>query len=271
MCQPLQSGRPVPKQEGWMTFTFKLERLDGTQPTRRRTGRPSTGGARRPDPDHADRTLQVVRIRDDDADQAPVLVVEDCPKERVAPSADVSLVREGRAAWLTDRRVRIATRPSDGRFAQRGHDHSEPARRRRGTLPRATERGRPLGSRRTPRDCAQRTRTFALPWRGQARGRAWPEFRAPCRRRGSLLDVSGSSLQAAVGKFGLGPAPASMNAVSAGFGWASPSRLLLVSSPTGSSVEIYGASGPSRTRLSSWPWFFVRARTAQVSSRSDSP
>jgi hypothetical protein len=67
-----------PGQEGWMTFTFKLERLDGTpvEPPSYRTTvyRWSPG-------DHIPikpgRTLQVVRVRDDDADQAPVLVVED--------------------------------------------------------------------------------------------------------------------------------------------------------------------------------------------------
>ena len=67
-----------PGQEGWKTVTFKLERLDGT-----RADPPSIESSVlswRPGdtiPLGAGRTLQVVRVRDDDADQAPVLVVED--------------------------------------------------------------------------------------------------------------------------------------------------------------------------------------------------
>jgi hypothetical protein len=61
-----------------MTITFKLERLDGTpaEPPSIKT----TILSWRPGdtiPLNANRTLQVVRVRDDDADQAPVLVVED--------------------------------------------------------------------------------------------------------------------------------------------------------------------------------------------------
>jgi hypothetical protein len=61
-----------------MTFTIKLERADGTpaEPpsitttvTNWRPGNTIPLGR--------DRTLRVVSIRDDDADQAPVLVVED--------------------------------------------------------------------------------------------------------------------------------------------------------------------------------------------------
>jgi hypothetical protein len=61
-----------------MTFTFKLERLDGTpaEPA----SIESTVLSWKPGdtiPLGANRTLQVVRARDTDADQAPVLVVRD--------------------------------------------------------------------------------------------------------------------------------------------------------------------------------------------------
>jgi hypothetical protein len=61
-----------------MTFTFKLERLDGTP-----AGPPSfktTVLVWNPGdtiPLGPNRTLQVVRVRDEDADQPPVLVVAD--------------------------------------------------------------------------------------------------------------------------------------------------------------------------------------------------
>lgn len=71
-----------------MAFVYKLEQEDGTpaEPPTLQTAVPNwapgdtipLGG----------RTLRVVAIRDDDADQAPVLVVEDLPQtgtgERVA-------------------------------------------------------------------------------------------------------------------------------------------------------------------------------------------
>jgi hypothetical protein len=62
-----------------MAFVYRLEQEDGTpaNPPTFRTSVPAwqpgdtipLGG----------RTLRVVAIADDDADQAPVLVVEDCP------------------------------------------------------------------------------------------------------------------------------------------------------------------------------------------------
>jgi hypothetical protein len=59
-----------------MTFTFQLERLDGT-PADPRSFKTTVLVWRPGDPIHLGRrTLQVVRVRDDDADQAPVLVVE---------------------------------------------------------------------------------------------------------------------------------------------------------------------------------------------------
>jgi hypothetical protein len=61
-----------------MTFTFRLERLDGTPadpPSFETTVLRWQSGDTIPL--SAKRTLQVVRIRDDDADQAPVLVVQD--------------------------------------------------------------------------------------------------------------------------------------------------------------------------------------------------
>jgi hypothetical protein len=60
-----------------MTFTFKLERLDGTPaepPSFKTTVLVWQPGDTIP---LGNRTLQVVRVRDNDADQAPVLVVED--------------------------------------------------------------------------------------------------------------------------------------------------------------------------------------------------
>jgi hypothetical protein len=61
-----------------MTHTFKLERLDGTPanpPIFKTTVLRWEPGDQFPL--SAKRTLQVVRVRDDDADQAPVLVVQD--------------------------------------------------------------------------------------------------------------------------------------------------------------------------------------------------
>ena len=61
-----------------MAFTFRLERLDGApaDPPTFRTVAPrwKPGDTI---PLGASRTLQVVRVRHDDADQPPVLVVED--------------------------------------------------------------------------------------------------------------------------------------------------------------------------------------------------
>jgi hypothetical protein len=61
-----------------MTFTFKLERLDGT-PAEPPSIESSVLSWRPGDtiPLGPNRTLQVVRVRDNDADQAPVLVVAD--------------------------------------------------------------------------------------------------------------------------------------------------------------------------------------------------
>jgi hypothetical protein len=61
-----------------MAFTFQLEREDGTpaDPPTLRAAVPnwSPGDTI---PLGANKTLRVVEVRDDDADQAPVLVVED--------------------------------------------------------------------------------------------------------------------------------------------------------------------------------------------------
>jgi hypothetical protein len=61
-----------------MTFTFKLERLDGTSAEPRSIESSvlswSPGDTI---PLGPNRTLQVVRVRDNDADQAPVVVVQD--------------------------------------------------------------------------------------------------------------------------------------------------------------------------------------------------
>ena len=63
-----------------MTHTFKLERLDGT-PADPPSIKSSILAWRPGDtiPLGAERTLRVVRVRDDDADHPPVLVVEDLP------------------------------------------------------------------------------------------------------------------------------------------------------------------------------------------------
>jgi hypothetical protein len=61
-----------------MTHTFRLERLDGTpaDPPRLSTAVPNWGTGDTI-PLGPSRMLRVVRLRDDDADQPPVLVVED--------------------------------------------------------------------------------------------------------------------------------------------------------------------------------------------------
>jgi hypothetical protein len=60
-----------------MTFSYKLEQKDGTpaDPPAVRTAAPTRPGDTIPL--GAKRTLRVVAIRDDDADQPPRLVVED--------------------------------------------------------------------------------------------------------------------------------------------------------------------------------------------------
>jgi hypothetical protein len=61
-----------------MTFTFRLERLDGTpadSPIFKTTVLRWEPGDKIPL--GANRTPQVVRVRDDDADQAPTLIVQD--------------------------------------------------------------------------------------------------------------------------------------------------------------------------------------------------
>jgi hypothetical protein len=61
-----------------MTFTIKLERADGT-PAEPPSITTMVTNWRPGDtiPISAGRSLRVTRIRDDDADQAPVLIVED--------------------------------------------------------------------------------------------------------------------------------------------------------------------------------------------------
>ena len=60
-----------------MTFTFRLERLDG-RPADPPSFKTTVMVWQPGDPIHLGRrTLQVVRVRDDDADQPPVLVVQD--------------------------------------------------------------------------------------------------------------------------------------------------------------------------------------------------
>jgi hypothetical protein len=68
-----------------MTFTFRLERLDGTpaEPPIFETTVLRWGPG---DPIYLGRrTLQVVQVRDDDADQAPALVVQDVTERASGP------------------------------------------------------------------------------------------------------------------------------------------------------------------------------------------
>src|SRR5918994_2561985 len=70
-----------------MAFMFTLEREDGTpaDPPTLRTAVPTW---RRGDTiPLGRRTLRVVDVRDDDADQAPMLVVEDCPEQPLTTDA----------------------------------------------------------------------------------------------------------------------------------------------------------------------------------------
>jgi hypothetical protein len=65
-------------------FTYKLEHEDGTpaDPPVLRTAVPTWSvGDTIP---LGRRTLRVVGVRDDNADQAPVLIVEDCPEQPLA-------------------------------------------------------------------------------------------------------------------------------------------------------------------------------------------
>ena len=64
-----------------MTFSFRLQRSDGS-PADPPTYRSSVLTWRQGDtiPLAAERPLRVLGVRDDDADQPPVLVVEDLPE-----------------------------------------------------------------------------------------------------------------------------------------------------------------------------------------------
>jgi len=68
-------------------FTFRLELADGT-PAEPPTFAAAVPNWRPGDTIHLGRrTLRVVDLRNDDADQAPVLVVEDCPEQPLASDA----------------------------------------------------------------------------------------------------------------------------------------------------------------------------------------
>jgi hypothetical protein len=70
-----------------MAFMFELEQEDGTpaDPPSLSTAVPTwRPGDTIP---LGRRTLRVVDVRDDDVDQAPVLVVEDCPEQPLADDA----------------------------------------------------------------------------------------------------------------------------------------------------------------------------------------
>jgi hypothetical protein len=71
-----------------MTFGFRLERTDGS-PADPPTFRSTVLGWRQGDtiPLRPGRTLRVLGVRDDDADQPPVLVVEDMPEAATSDAA----------------------------------------------------------------------------------------------------------------------------------------------------------------------------------------
>jgi hypothetical protein len=71
-----------------MTYHFRLERTDGT-PADPPTYRSTVFSWRQGDkiPLTPDRTLRVLGVRDDDADQPPVLVVEDLPGSATSDAA----------------------------------------------------------------------------------------------------------------------------------------------------------------------------------------
>jgi hypothetical protein len=70
-----------------MAFTYRLAHEDGT-PADPPTFKTAVPNWRPGDTIPLGRkTLRVVAIRDDDADQAPVLVVEDCPGQPLANDA----------------------------------------------------------------------------------------------------------------------------------------------------------------------------------------
>jgi hypothetical protein len=74
-------GRPSgPREEDWMTYHVRLQRTDGS-PADPPTYRSSVLTWRQGDtiPLGPSKTLRVLGVRDDDADQPPILVVENLP------------------------------------------------------------------------------------------------------------------------------------------------------------------------------------------------
>lgn len=75
----LRRSRPVPETEDRMTYHFRLQRTDGSPadpPTFQTTVPNWQAGDVIP---LGGRSLRLDEVRDDDADQAPTLVVEDVP------------------------------------------------------------------------------------------------------------------------------------------------------------------------------------------------
>lgn len=71
-------------------YQFRLQRTDGS-PADPPTYRSSVLNWRQGDtiPLSAELTLRVLGVRDDDADQSPILVVEDCPDRPLAARPEV--------------------------------------------------------------------------------------------------------------------------------------------------------------------------------------
>jgi hypothetical protein len=79
------------RKEDWMTYSFRLQRPDGSPadpPTYRSTVLRWRQGETIPL--GPDRTLRVLGVRDDDADQPPALVVEEVSDRARAPLPDPS-------------------------------------------------------------------------------------------------------------------------------------------------------------------------------------
>jgi hypothetical protein len=80
--------RSQPERRDWMRYHFRLQRTDG-QPADPPTYRSTVLACRQGDtiPLGPGRSLRVLGVRDDDADQLPILVVEDLPGSATSDAA----------------------------------------------------------------------------------------------------------------------------------------------------------------------------------------